>query len=63
MLVILGLVAAFVLIALFSDPRRRQCRWREYPGEAESEWVCVQCGARQTGPKGRAPRTCFRPSL
>jgi hypothetical protein len=59
-IVVVGLVLAFVLIAVFSNRATRGCRWREYPGEGgESRWVCAACGAEAVGPRGRAPRRCL----
>ncbi len=61
MIVVIGLVVAFILIAVFSNRRTRTCRWREYPGSDESRWVCVFCGAETSAPRGKPPRICFRP--
>ncbi|TNF22145.1 MAG: hypothetical protein EP318_04640 [Rhodobacteraceae bacterium] len=60
MIVALGLLIAFVLVLIFSRPATRNCRWREYPRGAESDWRCAFCGAATTGPRGRKPRTCHR---
>ncbi|WP_375259228.1 hypothetical protein [Citreimonas sp.] len=60
MLVVVGLIVAFVLIAVFSNRGTRACRWREYPKADDSVWTCVNCGATTRGPVGKAPRTCFR---
>ncbi|MFZ5964013.1 hypothetical protein ACOXXX_13770 [Thalassococcus sp. BH17M4-6] len=60
MLVILGLIIAFVLIAVFSNRATRQCRWREYPRGETATWVCVQCGEQIEGKRGKAPQTCLR---
>ncbi|WP_089883060.1 hypothetical protein [Citreimonas salinaria] len=60
MLVIAGLIIAFVLIAIFSNRKTRACRWREYPKAGDSVWTCVNCGVTTRAPAGKAPRTCLR---
>ncbi|ETX29945.1 hypothetical protein [Roseivivax isoporae] len=61
MLTLIGLVVAFVLVAVLTNRATRACRWREYRhSDTESTWTCVQCGARTTGIRGRAPETCLR---
>ena len=60
MLVVVGLIVAFVLIAVFSNRQTRACRWREYPKDGDSVWTCVNCGAKTRGPRGKAPRACLR---
>ena len=61
MFVVIGLIIAFVLIAVFSNRATRLCRWREYPGDGVSTWRCVQCGMSTTGAKGKPPQVCLRP--
>lgn len=60
MIVIVGLLIAFVLLLIFSRPAARHCRWREYPKGEDSDWRCAFCGATTTGPRGRKPKTCHR---
>ncbi len=60
MLVALGLIVAFVLVAVYSNPKRRTCRWREYRQSSGTTWHCIQCGAQVTAPPGRPPQDCFR---
>ena len=60
MLVVLGLIIAFVLIAVFSNRATRQCRWREYRHENGSRWTCVQCGATVEGTRGETPTECLK---
>ncbi len=60
MLVIIGLIVAFVLIAVFSNRATRQCRWREYRRGETATWTCVHCGAETVGTPGKPPRTCLR---
>jgi hypothetical protein len=62
MLVVAGLLIAFVLVVIFSNRATRACRWREYPqGFGTSRWVCINCGAETRGATGKAPVTCLRP--
>jgi len=63
MLVVVGLIIAFVMIAVFSNRATRACRWREYPGEDDSRWTCVHCGAETRGPRGAPPRRCHRKAV
>ncbi|KUF12646.1 hypothetical protein [Pseudoponticoccus marisrubri] len=60
MLVIVGLVVAFILIAVFSNRATRNCRWREYPQGDQSRWTCIHCGAETRGPRGKTPQRCLR---
>ena len=60
MLTLIGLVVAFVLVAVLTNRATRACRWREYPGEGGSRWTCVNCGAETEGARGRPPATCLR---
>ena len=60
MFVVVGLIVAFILIAVFSNRAPRACRWREYPGGDDSRWFCVTCGAETRGAKGKPPQTCLR---
>ncbi|MCD1619788.1 hypothetical protein ACFSDD_15835 [Salipiger marinus] len=61
MIVALGLVIAFVLLLIFTNRKTRLCRWRETRREGDSQWRCIYCGAKTTGPRGKTPETCFRP--
>lgn len=64
MIFIVGLIVAFVLIAIFSNRETRQCRWREYRVsgcDLRTRWRCVACGAEVMGEPGQPPRTCQRP--
>ncbi len=60
MIIVIGLIVAFVLVAVFSNRSTRQCRWREYRSEAESQWRCIYCGAETIGPHGKTPQVCLR---
>ncbi|CUH77964.1 hypothetical protein [Tropicibacter naphthalenivorans] len=60
MIYLLGLLLAFVLVAIYSNPATRACRWREYRQEDGARWVCVHCGAETLGEAGQKPKTCLR---
>ena len=60
MQILIGLILAFVLVAIFSNRATRHCRWREYRDSAGSDWTCIHCGARTRGPQGQPPATCLR---
>ncbi|MCT4554737.1 MAG: hypothetical protein N4A53_08635 [Pelagimonas sp.] len=60
MLIVLGLLIAFVLVVVFSNRDTRLCRWRERRGADHSDWSCVYCGATCQGPQGQPPQTCLR---
>ena len=63
MLVIVGLVIAFVLVAIYAKPKIRACRWREdrtvsMPGQ--TAFHCVGCGARTFTSNGKPPLDCLK---
>lgn len=60
MVVVVGIVIALIVIAIFANPATRQCRWREYPGDEESLWRCAACGAKTTGMRDKKPKVCLR---
>ncbi|MHA7875921.1 hypothetical protein [Roseivivax sp.] len=61
MVIVVGLILAFVLIAIFANRETRSCRWREYrQSEGESLWRCVQCGAATEGQSGKPPQICLK---
>lgn len=57
---LIGLILAFILVAVFSNRTTRHCRWRERRHETGSQWTCIQCGATTEGKPGEPPRTCLR---
>lgn len=59
MFIILGLIIAFVLIAVFSNRATRLCRWRERRGD-HTVWLCAYCGKQTDGDPGRPPQMCLR---
>jgi hypothetical protein len=60
MLVVVGLIIAFVLIAVFSNRDTRYCPWRERRGRDGSQWACIHCGATVAGEQGKPPLRCLR---
>jgi hypothetical protein len=64
MLVALGLVLAVVLVAIYSRPAMRGCRWREdraaHRAAGRTAWRCAACGATAET-DGIAPRRCLGP--
>lgn len=60
MVVVIGLIIAFVLIVVFSNRSTRKCRWREYPDQFDSRWTCVQCGQETRASRGKAPKVCLK---
>lgn len=62
MIVVLGLILAFILLLVFSKPALRHCRWRESRRAEESLWRCAYCGAEIAGAPGVPPKVCLRNS-
>lgn len=61
MLVVLGLIVAFLVILILRPWDRRYCRWREdrsLPGE-EVRHTCMSCGAVVMLPRGKTPKDCL----
>jgi hypothetical protein len=64
MIVVAGLILAFVLVLIFSNRATRHCRWREHRQsgcDTRTRWRCVSCGAEVVTADGRAPRQCHDP--
>jgi len=64
MLVILGLIIAFILVAIYSRRETRGCRWREYRAggcDLRLRWRCAACGAEVFTSDGAAPKVCHAP--
>ncbi len=58
---LLPLLILFVLLyGLFANRSTRDCRWRERRSATHSDWTCLQCGAKTTGPRATTPKTCLR---
>ncbi|MET4102875.1 hypothetical protein ABIE58_002311 [Roseovarius sp. MBR-78] len=65
MIVVVGLIVAFILVAVFSNRATRGCRWREYRVggcDLRVRWHCVACGAEVFTSGGGAPTVCHDPS-
>ena len=60
MIIILGLLIAFILVLIFSRPALRHCRWRRHKEGDLVHWRCAFCGARTTTSDLTPPKTCFR---
>lgn len=62
MIIIAGLIVAFILILIFSRPAMRSCRWREdRAGDAggEKKYKCMACGAEAFTSNGKPPLVCM----
>ncbi|MGY9046813.1 hypothetical protein P775_05485 [Puniceibacterium antarcticum] len=60
MIAVVGLILAFVLVAIFSNRKTRLCRWRENRSDGQASYTCVYCGAVTSGPVGQPPKVCLR---
>ncbi|MDC0739040.1 hypothetical protein N6L24_12190 [Cognatishimia sp. SS12] len=61
--ILIGLVLAFVLIAIFSNRKTRGCRWRadrRRNGAAGDFYMCVACGAEVFTTDGAPPKICLK---
>ncbi|EDM73375.1 hypothetical protein RAZWK3B_04105 [Roseobacter sp. AzwK-3b] len=62
MVIVLGLILAFVLIVIFSNRRTRRCRWREdRRGDRDGmkKFRCMACGAETFTTTGKPPLDCL----
>ncbi|QYX56660.1 hypothetical protein K1T73_16745 [Roseovarius sp. SCSIO 43702] len=57
MIIVAGLVIAFVLMLIFARRDMRYCRWRK--DRDAGEWRCAYCGAVSEGLD--PPERCLRP--
>lgn len=65
MIIVAGLILAFVLIVIFSNRATRACRWREYRlsgCDMRQRWRCVTCGAEVVTSDGIEPKLCHDPA-
>lgn len=61
MIIIAGLILAFLLILIFSNRRTRHCRWREDrrgDRDGQRKYRCMACGAEAFTSDGKAPKLC-----
>jgi hypothetical protein len=61
-LVVIGLIVAFILVVLLSNRRTRVCRWRadrrgDLPGRRK--YRCAACGAEAFTMTGKPPLDCL----
>lgn len=66
MIIVVGLVIAFVLVVLFSNRRTRYCRWRAQGKTDRAQlrhYKCIACGATTTTATGKVPDVCLRKPL
>ncbi|MBV0913008.1 hypothetical protein [Anianabacter salinae] len=64
MILVIGLVTAFVLLMIFGNRSTRPCRWREARSRAEDGamfYRCAACGA-ETLNRGGLPKVCLDPT-
>jgi hypothetical protein len=62
MLIVAGLLIAFVVVVIFSNRTTRNCRWRADRGsdtEDASAWRCAACGGRSFTKTGKPPLICL----
>lgn len=65
MLIIVGLIIAFILVVLLSNRSTRGCRWREYRvsgSDTARRWRCAACGAEVFTSDRTAPKICHDPA-
>jgi hypothetical protein len=63
MFIVVGLVIAFILVAIYARPKMRNCRWREDRGAStpgQTAFRCAFCGARAFTSTGKPPLDCKR---
>ena len=64
MLIPVGLIIAFVLVAIFARRGMRTCRWRMDRARDQggmSYFRCAACGAEVLVPAGKTPQDCLNP--
>jgi len=62
MFVAIGLVAAFLLLVIFSDASTRNCRWREDRTRdtgGQRYYHCISCGHEAFTNTGKPPKICL----
>ncbi|WP_375689094.1 hypothetical protein [Pseudooceanicola sp. LIPI14-2-Ac024] len=63
MIYLVGLVVAIVLVAIFSKPEMRGCRWRadrSRDRDGQAFWRCAACGSETFTDNGKPPDLCLR---
>jgi hypothetical protein len=59
--IVVGLLIAFVLVALLSNRKTRDCRWRadrKRDTDGKSFHICMSCGATCLTANGKPPKHC-----
>lgn len=62
MIVPIGLILAFVLVAIFTKRSTRKCRWREnrrLDHDGQKYHICMTCGAEVFTKNGKGPVVCI----
>ena len=61
MVIVVGLIIAFVLVLVFTNRRTRHCRWRAdrtQDRDGQSCYHCMACGAQIFTSTGKPPLDC-----
>ncbi|WP_101065657.1 hypothetical protein [Roseovarius salinarum] len=61
MIVVVGLIVAFVLVLIFANRETRDCRWREDrtgDRDGQKKFRCMACGAEAFTTTGKPPLDC-----
>ncbi len=61
MVIVVGLIVAFILLLIFSDRKTRSCRWREdrtLDAGSGRAYRCMACGAQASTTTGKPPKDC-----
>lgn len=62
MVIVVGLIVAFVLVLVFSNRRTRNCRWRaDRTRDVDGQHYhrCMACGAEAFTSEAGPPKDCF----
>jgi len=60
-IIVVGLIVAFLLIVIFANRRTRNCRWREdrtIQSDKGRRYKCMACGAEAFTTTGKPPLDC-----
>ena len=63
MFIVIGLIIAFILVAIYARPGMRNCRWREERSASrtgQTAYRCAACGARAFTTTGKPPLDCLK---
>ena len=62
--IVIGLILAFILIALLSNRKTRGCRWRmdkSQNQDGQTYFKCMACGEVAFTDTGKPPKICKKP--